>query len=257
MTQIAVIPVSEIEKMAIAIAGSKLFGISSVEQAMALMLIAQAEGTHPALAARDYHIISNKPALKADAMLARFQSAGGKVDWQELTDTRVSAVFSHPSGGSALIDWDMKRAEKAQLGANGMWKKYPRQMLRARVISEGIRTVFPGVVIGVYTPEEVQDFDNEKPAMKDVTPATETPAIEYITQEQAIQIDLDLEEAGIDRIQFLEWAKAYTFDSQVDDDNNLVETKAHDTRLILAKNLKKIEQVIRERKAENKKGVAA
>ena len=31
-------------------------------------------------------------------------------------------------------------------------------MLRARVISEGIRAVFPGCVVGVYTPEEVADF---------------------------------------------------------------------------------------------------
>jgi len=31
-------------------------------------------------------------------------------------------------------------------------------MLRSRVISEGIRAVFPGCVVGVYTPEEVQDF---------------------------------------------------------------------------------------------------
>jgi hypothetical protein len=32
-------------------------------------------------------------------------------------------------------------------------------MLRARVISEGIRTVYPGVAVGIYTPEEVNDFD--------------------------------------------------------------------------------------------------
>lgn len=40
-------------------------------------------------------------------------------------------------------------------------------MLRARVISEGIRTVYPGCIAGTYTPEEVQDF---QPAEKDITP---------------------------------------------------------------------------------------
>lgn len=262
--QITVVSVSEIEKMAVAITNSKLFGISSKDQAMALMLIAQAEGTHPALAARDYHIISNKPALKADAMLARFQLAGGKVDWKELTDTKVAAVFSHPSGGSALIDWDMKRAITAQLGGNGMWKKYPRQMLRARVISEGIRTVFPGVVIGVYTPEEVQDFDAES-KMKDVTPESEK--IEeplYITNEQALEIDFALQEAEIDRTQFLEWAKAFqleTIEETFVDENGEEKTnqkgvKSYDTRLILAKNLKKVQQVIADKKSENKKAGA-
>jgi hypothetical protein len=37
-------------------------------------------------------------------------------------------------------------------------------MLRARCISEGIRAVYPGCVVGVYTPEEVQDFQQPAPA---------------------------------------------------------------------------------------------
>jgi hypothetical protein len=41
-------------------------------------------------------------------------------------------------------------------------------MLRARVISMGVRMVLPGVVMGIYTPEEVQDFD--------LPPAAPTPA---------------------------------------------------------------------------------
>ena len=39
-----------------------------------------------------------------------------------------------------------------------MWKKYPRQMLRSRVISEGVRTVFPGATSGLYEVGEVQDI---------------------------------------------------------------------------------------------------
>lgn len=180
--QMPAITVSDIEKMAIAIASSKLFGVTTKEQAMSLMLIAQAEGTHPALAARDYHIIQGRPALKADAMMARFQQAGGRVEWRELTDERVCATFSHPSGGSVTIDWDMKRAKDAQIGGKDMWKKFPRQMLRARVISEGIRTVFPGVVIGVYTPEEVQDFEPQQVVQQQQQAKAET------FQEQQAQI---------------------------------------------------------------------
>jgi hypothetical protein len=40
-------------------------------------------------------------------------------------------------------------------------------MLRARCISEGIRAVYPGCVVGVYTPEEVQDFQ-PAPVTKDM-----------------------------------------------------------------------------------------
>lgn len=156
------IPVDQIQTMAMSIAKSGLFGVKTPDQAMALMLIAQAEGMHPAIAARDFHIINGRPALKADAMLARFQTAGGKVKWGKYTDEAVSATISHPQGGEVEIEWTYKMAERAGLTKNPTWKQYPRHMLRARVISEGIRTVFPGVAVGVYTTEEVEDFTPTK-----------------------------------------------------------------------------------------------
>jgi len=146
-------------QLAHAFAQSGLFGIKTKEQALALMALCEAEGLHPAVAVRDYHIIQGRPAMKAEAMLARFQTAGGKVKWLELSDTFVEAQFTHPAGGSVKIAWDVDRAKKAGLMNKDIWKKYTRAMLRSRVISEGIRTVFPGVVTGVYTPDEMQDSD--------------------------------------------------------------------------------------------------
>jgi len=153
------VPYQDIEKMAKSVSASGLFGIKTMDEAIALMLVAQAEGAHPAQAARDYHVIQGRPALKADAMLARFQAAGGSVKWTSYTDKKVAGLFSHPQGGELEIEWTMDRAKAAGLTGKQTWKQYPRQMLRARVISEGIRTVYPGVAVGVYTPEEVGDFD--------------------------------------------------------------------------------------------------
>ena len=174
---LAIIPVKDVQIMASAIAKSGLFGIKTADQALALMLIAQAEGLHPAIAARDYHIIQGRPALKADAMLARYQQSGGKIQWHDYTDKKVSATFSHPSGGTIKIDWDMDRAKQAGLGGKENWAKYPRQMLRARVISEGVRATNPGCNTGFYTPEEVQDFEpiNVTP---EPMPQTEPTSIE-------------------------------------------------------------------------------
>jgi hypothetical protein len=182
------IPITELERMAISVAKSGLFGIKTPDQAMALMLIAQAEGLHPAIAARDYHVIQGRPALKADAMLARFQTAGGKVRWTEYTDKRVAGMFSHPSGGEVEIDWTIEKARSLGFLSKDNWKNYPRAMMRARCISEGIRTVFPGCVVGVYTPEEVEDFDAPKP-MRDMGPAevVEMPATP--TMEEGAVID--------------------------------------------------------------------
>lgn len=160
------IPVNDVEKMATAVAKSGLFGVKSPEQAMALMLVAQAEGLHPATAARDYHVIQGRPALKTDAMMARFQAAGGKVEWKEYTDDKVTGVFSHPAGGSLEVTWTLDQAKRIGLAGKDNWKNYPRAMLRSRVVSEGIRSVYPGCVVGVYTPEEVADFTPERPSKK-------------------------------------------------------------------------------------------
>lgn len=154
----ALVAMNDMERMSIAVSKSNLFGCKTPEQAMALMLLAQAEGVHPAKAIQDYHIIDGKPALRADAMLSRFQAAGGRVEWTEYTDKRVCGKFSHPQGGTVEVDWDQDRAKAAGLLNRANWKSYPRQMLRARVISEGVRTVYPGASSGIYTAEEVQDM---------------------------------------------------------------------------------------------------
>jgi hypothetical protein len=158
----ALVPVADIEKMAVAIAKSKMFGMKTADEAFALMLIAQAEGMHPAIAARDYHVIQGRPTLKADAMLARFQNAGGKVQWDVYTDAEVTGTFSHPSGGSLKLTWTFAQAKAIGLTGKDNWKNYPRAMLRARCISEGIRTVYPGCVVGTYTAEEIEEIPKPK-----------------------------------------------------------------------------------------------
>ena len=149
---------ADMERLATAIAKSGLFGMKTQEQALVLMAISQAEGRHPALAARDYDVISGRPAKKAEAMLRDFLEAGGKAQWHALSDEIADATFSHPSGGSVRIMWNMERAAKAGLGGKDNWKKFPRQMLRSRTVSEGVRTVWPMATSGMHVPEETVDF---------------------------------------------------------------------------------------------------
>ena len=157
------VPLQDITQMAEVAASSKMFGFKNPQEAMAIMLLCQAENLHPAVAMRDYHVIQGRPALKADAMLARFQQAGGSVNWKDYTDEKVTGVFSHPSGGSLEVSWSLAQAKSIGIANKDNWKNYPRAMLRARCVSEGIRSVYPGCVVGVYTPEEIQDFKPSKP----------------------------------------------------------------------------------------------
>jgi hypothetical protein len=157
----AMVPYSEMERMAVTVAKSKLFGIQQPEQALALMALCQAEGIHPMTAVRDYHIIQGRPSLKSETMLSRFLASGGKVEWHALTDQKAEATFSHPQGGSIKLDWTIERAKQAGLAGKDIWKGYPRAMLRNRLISEGVRTVNPSIVQGVYTPEEMENLTPE------------------------------------------------------------------------------------------------
>ena len=164
----ALVPFNEQERMAEVIAKSGMFGLKDTTAVLALMAVAQAEGRHPASVAKDYHMIQGRPALKADAMLARFQQAGGSVQWTTYKDEQVSGIFSHPQGGSLEVTWTLAQAKAIGLATKDNWKLYPRAMLRARVISEGIRSVYPAVIVGEYSVEEVQDFD-VKPVSKPLT----------------------------------------------------------------------------------------
>ncbi|HMU17364.1 MAG TPA: hypothetical protein PKC95_07955 [Thauera aminoaromatica] len=169
----SLVPYAQQERMAHSLVKSGLFGLQTPDQALALMAIAEAEGKHPAIIARDFNIISGRPAKKAEAMMRDFCAAGGTVKWHALDDTIADATFAHPQGGTVRITWDMARAQQAGLTSRGdMYRKYPRAMLRSRCVSEGVRTVAPFATSGVYTPEEVRDMVDETPAdgPKDVTP---------------------------------------------------------------------------------------
>lgn len=148
---------SPAKDVAQAIVKSGLWGDANPNTVLMLCYLAEAEGNHPAVVYRDYHIMSGKPSKKAEAILRDFIEGGGKIEWHALDDACADATFSHPSG-SARIKWDMARAQKAGVGRNPMWKKYPRQMLRSRCISEGVRTVYPGATSGLYEENEVADI---------------------------------------------------------------------------------------------------
>jgi len=176
------------------------------------MLLCQAEDLHPAIAMRDYHVIQGRPALKADAMLARFQQAGGAVNWKVYEDEQVTGIFSHPAGGSLEVTWTLAKAKLIGIANKDNWRNYPRAMLRARCVSEGIRSVYPGCVVGVYTPEEVQDFQPSRQDQNAVPPTPVEIIKEVVQEQQTAEWPLfvpNLEEAHSAHHSPEEWIEAY------------------------------------------------
>ena len=171
-----IIPFGELQGMAHAVAASNLFGMKTADQALALMLVAQAEGQHPATITQDYDIIQGKATRKTHSVLARFQQMGGTVEWHELTDQIADATFSHKSGGRLRMAWTFEQAKKAGLTNKDNWKNYPRAMLRARCIAEGIRAIFPAALGGMMVSEEAQDITADASVVSDVPRQIATPS---------------------------------------------------------------------------------
>ena len=162
---VAHIPYSEIRTMAMDIHKAGMFGFKSPEQAMSLMLLAQAEGIHPMQAMRQFHILSDgKVSMRADCMLAKYRARGGKVEWLKRADDRdVQAGRWTFEGQTVDIGFTLEEAihagyTSATPKAGSGWQRDPAAMLRARTTSRAMRLLCPEVVVGLYTPEEMEDI---------------------------------------------------------------------------------------------------
>jgi hypothetical protein len=180
-------PIQAIEKMGEMIWASGMFGCVKPEQGMVLAMQCLAEGKAPLELAKTYHIIEGKLTMRADAMLGRYLTTGGKVKWITRSDTEVRAIWSKDGNDveiSSTLE-EFKNNGIAMSGKGGLkdnWRKFPKQMLTARNVSEAVRLLAPQIISGIYTPEEVSDFsshDKPLPAPKvyvEQRPAIEDPA---------------------------------------------------------------------------------
>jgi len=156
-----------VEVMGNAMARSGMFGITKPEQGTVLALHAMLTGKSVVDLAAQYHIIEGRLTMRADAMQAAFQDDTGRIKWMKSDTEECVAIFTHsefaPEGVTIKVTLEeLKRTGVAMGAGNKLKSNYqrsPRQMLRARCVSEGVRMVDPRVIVGLYTPEEVQDFE--------------------------------------------------------------------------------------------------
>jgi len=146
---------------------SGMFGCSQQGQGMVLAMTCVQAGMTPLEFIQTYHIIEGRPSMRADAMLAKFIERGGKYTITERSDTRAAATFTK-DGNVLKSEFTLAEAQAKRIVYNtkgevkNTWGKWPKQMLWSRLVSDNVRTLDPGVNMGTYTPEEVNDFDDAK-----------------------------------------------------------------------------------------------
>jgi hypothetical protein len=150
----------QVKKLAEEVSKSQI-GRLTPPQALTLMLLAQARGFPMIEGPMRYHFFQGQVVMKAHAILAEFQQAGGRVEWKKDTDTECEAVFSHPihQKEGKTSSFTIEEAKRAGLTGKDVWKSWPRNMLRARVISNGVGMVMPGVMNGIMVQEVAEDVE--------------------------------------------------------------------------------------------------
>jgi len=141
--------------------GTSQDGIVGMAQVAAKILAGRELGFGPFAAVNGIHLIQGKPTVGANLMAAAVR-AHPRYDYRvkELSDTACELEFydnGKPAGSSRFTAEDAATAELSS-GRNGAtWKKFPRNMLFARAMSNGVRWFAPDIFSGnaVYVPEEL------------------------------------------------------------------------------------------------------
>ena len=134
--------------------------IKSTAQAVVKISAGAEIGIPPFAAMSGIHIINGKPAIGAGLMAANVKGSG-KYDYRvvEQTDKICSIDFfqgKEKIGNSTFTIEDAKKAGTKNVD------KFPKNMLFARAMSNGVRWYTPDIFNGsVYTPEELEQVTVE------------------------------------------------------------------------------------------------
>lgn len=137
-------------------------GEQAIAQVCTKILAGREMGYGPFASVQGIHIIQGKPSVSANLMAAAVK-ASGRYDYRvrSMGDDAVAVEFFEVENGKreslGVSTFTMKEATAAGLTSNPTWKKFPRNMMFARALSNGVRWYCPDVFNGnaVYVPEEL------------------------------------------------------------------------------------------------------
>jgi len=176
--------ISEVSTAGDLLAKSGMFGARNPAEGFVIAAMCQQAGLSYIEFMEKYHFFHGRISMRADAMLANLLEHGGSYKIIKRTPDAASVQMKYGAAeGTFSFTWEEALAEpfiyrggpseqekqlERPVEERNIKSKYatPRsrmQMLWARVVSDGVRTVCPIAVSGHYTPEEVSDFGDEQP----------------------------------------------------------------------------------------------
>jgi hypothetical protein len=181
--QVSVLNFQEISTMGKVFAESGMFSdAKAAAQAIVKIQAGQEIGIPPFAAMSGIHIIQGKPAIGA-GLMASCVKGSGKYDYEvKEMDEKICTIEFKTKAGKLLgtSTFTIEDARKAQ---TKNLDKFPKNMLFARAMSNGVKWFTPDVFSGpVYTPEELggenktEDIPHEevKEVLPTIPPAPKT-----------------------------------------------------------------------------------
>lgn len=155
------------KELAATLAASGYFDDSKKSQAMTKVLAGREMGFGPVTSLKNIHFVDGGIEIGGQLIASKIRQSE-KYDYRidEHTDEKCTVTITDTDGGEiGSVTWDIDRAKQAGLTDKHNWKKYPRNMLFNRAISDARRFHCPDVMdVGPYTPGEIPTNGSEERA---------------------------------------------------------------------------------------------
>jgi len=231
---------AEIEQISKAFVASGMFGqdMDKISKGITKIMAGQELGLAPFASMRAVHVIEGNATLSANTMAGMVKSSG-RYDYQivkkeldgctidfyeyqkgkrvkvgtesfDIEEAKMAGMFD-PECPNAPLEHNLRDIEKRGRGGSTYtkyntcnckdnWKNYPKAMMFARCVSNGVRSYCPDVFSGmlVYTPDELNARVSADGSVIDIDPGTgevtnmpdqKTSATAKQKEEQAVEVD--------------------------------------------------------------------
>lgn len=177
LTQIKTLPITEIISIGKAFAESGMFAdTKSAAQAIVKIQAGQEIGIPPFAAMTGIHIIQGKPTIGAGLIASRVKGSG-KYDYKVIQNDETKCSIDFYQGGEKIGNSTFTIEDAKKAGTKNL-DKFPKNMLFARAISNGVKWFTPDVFSGpVYVPQEMGASVTEDGT---ILPMTEDDAVKIL-----------------------------------------------------------------------------
>lgn len=141
----------------------------SMDTAPKLIVALQAgreAGLQPLEAINSFYFVNGKVSLYGDMAISQVLKAGHKIEWGKCDDkTATVKITRGDNGASNEVTFTMQMAIERGLTSNGVYKKYPENMLRFKAFHSCAKFIVPDALHGVPIKEveEAEAIEEIKP----------------------------------------------------------------------------------------------